>query len=78
MFLFKGGVQEAVTARIRCGWKKFKDIASVLCRRAVKLTLRRGMHNSCARSALCCGADPGFSEKKMKGSCYLLELECYA
>ena len=24
-------VQKAVTARIRCGWKMFKDIAMVLC-----------------------------------------------
>ena len=27
-----GGVQKAVTARIRCGWKMFKDIAIVPCK----------------------------------------------
>ena len=32
-----GGVQEAVTARIKFGWKKFKDIASVRCKRVVSL-----------------------------------------
>ena len=32
------GVQEADT--VRCGWKKFKDIASVLRKKAVPLKLR--------------------------------------
>ena len=29
------GVQEAVTARIKAGWKKFKDVASVLCKKGL-------------------------------------------
>ena len=29
----EGGVQEAVTARVRFGWKKFKDVASIMCER---------------------------------------------
>ena len=43
---------ESCTAKIRCGWKKFKDIANgyvlcifkdmyVLCKRAVSLKLKR-------------------------------------
>ena len=35
----EGGVQEAVTVRIRSKWKKYKDIASVLCKRVVALKL---------------------------------------
>ena len=35
VFSSGGGVQEAATAKVRCGWKKFKDIASVLCKRSV-------------------------------------------
>ena len=45
-----GGVQEAVTRRIKCRWKKFKDISSVLCKRVVSLKLRGSMYRSCARS----------------------------
>ena len=47
-----GGVQEAITARRRCGWKKFKDIAGVL-------------HKSCVRNVLCYGAKC-YALKKMK------------
>ena len=42
-----GGVQEVATARIRCAWKKFKDIASILCKRAVSLKLRESTCKSC-------------------------------
>ena len=45
---FEGGVHKAVTARIRSGWKKFNEIASVLCKRAVSL---RVMYKNCARKA---------------------------
>jgi len=31
-----GGVQEAVTARIR-GWKKFKEISGLLCKQGLSL-----------------------------------------
>ena len=48
-----GGVQEADAARIRCGWEKFKDIASVLCNRALSLKPRGNMYKSCVKSALC-------------------------
>ena len=30
----EGGVQEAVTSTVRSGWKKFKDICNVLCKKA--------------------------------------------
>ena len=32
---FERRVQEAVTTKTRSGWKKFKDIASVLCKSCV-------------------------------------------
>ena len=41
-----GGVQEAVTARIRFEWKKLRDIAIVLCKRAVLLKMRRSLCKS--------------------------------
>ena len=39
-FFSSGGkMQEAVTARIRCGWKKFRDIANVLCKKSLSLKM---------------------------------------
>ena len=52
-----GRVQKAVIARIRCGWKKFKDTASVLCKIVVSLKLRGSMYKGCIRSVLCYGAE---------------------
>ena len=48
-------MQEAVTARIRCGWKKF--IASVLGKKAESLKMRGGMNKSCVRRPLCYDAE---------------------
>ena len=58
-------MQKTVTARIRCGWKKFKDIASVLSKRVVSLKLRGSMYNGCVKSALWYGAECwGLKEKQ--------------
>ena len=44
---FGGRVQEAATARIRYKWNKFKDKASVLCKRVVSLKMKEGLYKSC-------------------------------
>ena len=33
-------VQDAVTARLRVGWEKFKDLSSVLCKKGVPLRMK--------------------------------------
>ena len=35
VLITEGGVQGAVVARIRAGWKKFKEVAKVLCMRGL-------------------------------------------
>ena len=50
-------MQEAVAARIRYVWKKFKETARVLCKRVVSLKLRGSLYKSCVSSVLCYGAD---------------------
>ena len=45
-------MQEAVTARIGCGWKKFKNTASVLCKRFVLLKLRKSFYKGCVKTTL--------------------------
>ena len=42
----RGGLQVAVTAKIKSGWKKLKDIASILCKRVVSTTFRGSMYKS--------------------------------
>ena len=42
----EGRGQEAVIARIRSGWKKYKNIARVLCKRFVSLKLRESLYKS--------------------------------
>jgi len=45
------GVQEAVTARIRSGWKKFKEISGLLCKRGLSLKMKRTIYKKYVRSA---------------------------
>ena len=43
------------SAKIRCGWKKFKDMARLLYKRIRSLKLRGSTYNGCVESALCYG-----------------------
>ena len=52
-----GDAQSAVTARIRAGWKKFKELSGVLCRRLLSLKLKGLLYKTCVRSAMCYGAE---------------------
>ena len=61
-----GGGQEAVNARTRCGWKTFKEIASILRKRAVSLKLKKSINKSCVRRFLCYGAECWASKKQDK------------
>ena len=51
------GVQEIISAIVRCEWKKFKDIANALCKRVLSLKLRGSMYKSYVRNALFHGAE---------------------
>jgi len=50
-----GGVQSAVTARIRAGWRKFSEMSQVLCGRVLSLKLKGRLYKSCVRSMMCYG-----------------------
>ena len=54
------------SAKIRCGWKKFKDMASVLCKKVVSLKLRGSTYNGCVKSALCIAAECRVSKKQIR------------
>ena len=52
-----GGADAAVSARIRCGWKKFQEMAPFLSSRAPSLKMKGRVFKACARSALLYGSD---------------------
>ena len=53
----EGGAQEAVTSRIRSAWKKFKEVANVICGRSISLKVRGALYKSYMRNALTYGAE---------------------
>ena len=52
-----GDAQSAVTARIRAGWRKFKELSGVFCRRLLSFKLKGLLYKTCVRSAMCYGAE---------------------
>ena len=53
----EGGVQKAVTSRIRSAWKKFKEVSNVVCGRSISLKVRGTLYKSYVRNALTYGAE---------------------
>ena len=51
-----GGVEVAVTARVRAGWRKFKEISSMLCGRDVSMKIKGQLYKAFVRSMMCYGA----------------------
>ena len=68
--LSSGEVQETVTTRIRYELKKFKNIASVLCKRVWSLKLRESMYKSCVSCVMVPSVE---LSRKMRESCKLLK-----
>lgn len=52
-----GGCTEAVTARIRSAWKKFRDLLPVLTNRGFSLRSRGHTYQACVRSVLLYGSE---------------------
>jgi len=57
VFSSSGGVQEAVTARIRSGWKKFKEISGLLCKRGLSLKKKGAMYQKYVKSFVSYGVE---------------------
>ena len=41
----KGGILEAVAARVRAGCKRFKNVTCVLCKKGLLVKLRKHVYN---------------------------------
>ncbi len=52
-----GGVDSAVTARLRYGWKKFRDLTPILMVKGASLRLKGRLYESCVRSAMLYGSE---------------------
>jgi len=52
-----GGAEEAVIARIRLGWKKFRDLLPVLTGRGFSLQAKGRMYQACVRSVMLYGSE---------------------
>jgi hypothetical protein len=52
-----GGCDSAVTARVRCAWKKFRDFSPILTGKGFSLRLKGKVYASCVRSCLIYGSE---------------------
>ncbi len=52
MLSLYGGVEEAVVARVRCGWKKFWELVPVLTTRGFSLRSKGRVYQACVRSIM--------------------------
>ena len=68
-----GGAGDASRTRVRCGWKKFNEMAPILTLRGACHKLKGKIYNSCARSAVCGVTCAGISTGKQieGGGCKL-------
>ena len=53
----EGGVQEAVTSRIRSAWRKFKIVSGLLCKKGLSLRVKGILYKIYVRTTLSYGAE---------------------
>ena len=51
------GVERSVRARISAAWAKWRELASLLCNRAIPVKSRAQVYSSCIRPVMCYGAE---------------------
>ena len=47
-----GGVEQAVAARVRATWMKFRELGGILCTRGASLRIKGVVYKACVRSVL--------------------------
>ena len=47
-----GGVEQAVTARVRAAWKKFRELGGILCTRGASLRMKDVVYKACVCNVL--------------------------
>ena len=52
-----GGAGEASRVRIRCAWKKFRELSPILTARGASLALKGKIYSACIRSSMIYGSE---------------------
>ena len=52
-----GGVEQAVAARVRAAWIKFREFGGILCKQGASLRMKGVVYKACVRSVLTYGAE---------------------
>ena len=52
-----GGAGEAATARVRCAWSKFRELAPVLTSRGASLKVKGKVYSTCVQRVLVYGSE---------------------
>ena len=52
-----GGTEEASQVRVRCAWKKFRELSPILTARGVSLKLKGKIYSTCVRSSMIYGSE---------------------
>ena len=52
-----GGCRKAITTRVRAGWKKFKDLSSILCGKGWSLRMKGILYSTCVRTVMTYGGE---------------------
>ena len=52
-----GGVEQAVAAKVRAAWMKFRELGGILCTRGASLRMKGVVYKACICSVLTYGAE---------------------
>ena len=52
-----GGAEEAITARVRCAWAKFRELMPILTSRGASLKVKGKIYKACVQSVLIYGSE---------------------
>ena len=52
-----GGVEQAIAARLRAVWMKFRELGGILCMQGASLRMKGVVYKACVRSVLTYGAE---------------------
>ena len=54
-----GGMEQAVVARVRAAWMKFRELGGILCTRGASLRMKGVVYKACVCSVFVRGRDLG-------------------
>ena len=46
-----------MTARVRVGWRKFRELSAVLCGQKCSMKMKRKLYKTCVRTAIIYGGE---------------------